>query len=157
MKTLVVLLIALLAANAYADRIACTTRFANVRIDKPAKDKLCGAVVVDRAADNGIKYGRKPRLCKDFEVEFFSIREGGDPKFRQYCRTISARNCYVIGIRDNAFHQGIGGLSSFMVFPGIDAVPAVFNLNASGFAHHTGPTVGPGRHVRLDLSCRKSK
>lgn len=157
MKKLIIPLMALFAANVYAAKIDCTTHFVNVRTDQAPNAKTCGAVSVDRIADHGIKYRRQPRFCKDIDVEFFSIRKGDDPKFGKFCDTIFAKQCYMIGIRDKAFHQGIGGLSSYMVFSGIDAVPAVFNLNATGFGHHTGSTVGVGRFVRLDLSCRKRK
>ncbi|MEJ2378785.1 MAG: hypothetical protein P8Y71_26515 [Pseudolabrys sp.] len=157
MKRLGVLLIALFAANAYAETIACTTRFVNERIGKPPNEKLCGAVRVDRVSDNGVKYRKQPRFCKNIDVDFFSIREGDAPKFSKFCQTISARQCYMVGIRDKEFHQGIGGLSSFMVFPGIASVPSAFNLNATGYGHHTGPIVGVGRFVRLDLSCRKRR
>lgn len=156
MKKLIVVLIAVFATNAYADRIACTTRFVNVRTDKdPSKYKICGAVSVQRAFDNGVKYRMQPRSCKEFNVEFFSIRKGDDPKFTSYCDTISAKNCYLVRISDTTEHQGLVGFSSHMVFPGIAAVPAAFSLNASAMGHHSGPMVGLGRIVRMDLRCRK--
>jgi len=157
MKKLIALLATLLTANAYAGSIACTTRFVNAKIGTTPNAKVCGAVSVDRVSDNGVKYRRQPSACKNVEVEFFSIRQGDDPKFGEVCQTILAKNCYMVRIRDKDFHQGIGGLSSFMAFPNTDSIPATFNLNATGYGHHTGPKVGVGRFVRLDLSCRRTK
>ena len=157
MKTLMVLLLALVTANAYAATIACTTRFVNAKIGTTPNPKICGAVKVDRVADNGVKYRKQPRNCKKVDVEFFSIRQGDAPKFREFCETIFSKNCYMVRIHDKDFHQGIGGLSSFMVFPSVDSIPTTFNLNAAGYGHHTGATVGVGQFVRLDLSCRKTK
>lgn len=79
------------------------------------------------------------------------------PKLSQFCQPISAKSCYMVRIGDKDFHQGIGGLSSFMVFPGFDSIPATFNLNASGYGRHTGPKAGVGRFVRLDINCRKTR
>ncbi len=155
MKTFIILLITLFAANAYAARIDCTTRFVNVKAGKPPTAKICGAVSVERASDNGVKYRKQPRSCQNLQVELFSIRKGNDARFTRFCDTIQAKNCYMIGIHDTESHQGIDGLSSFIVFPSITAVPAVFNLNASRTGHHAGPTVELGRLVRLDLACRQ--
>jgi hypothetical protein len=157
MKKLIVLLAALFTANAYAHTFACTTRFVNAKIGKTPNAKICGAVNVDRVSDNGVKYRKQPRSCKNIDVDFFSIRQGDAPKFSEICQTIFAKNCYMVRIRDKDFHQGIGGLSSFMAFPSVDSIPTTFNLNATGYGHHTGPVVGVGRFVRLDLSCRKTK
>ena len=156
MKTIIAVIITLFAVNASAEKISCTTRFLNVRTDKTPKVDICGAVTVENAHDNGIKYRRHPRNCSKFDVEFFSVRQGGDPKFAHYCDQIFTRNCYVVGIRDNASREGMGNLSSYIVFSSIKTMPAVFNLNAGGVGHHTGLGAGPGRLVRMDLSCRKS-
>jgi len=147
----------LFTVNAYADRIACTTRFLNMKTDGNPKVKICGAVTLENARDNGVKYRKRPRLCDNFVVEFLSIREKDEPKFTAHCDTIFTKNCYVVGIRDNASHQGLGGLSSSIVFPSIQTMPSVFNLHAGGVGHHTGIGAGTGRLVRMDLSCRKSK
>ena len=156
MKALITILFALITVSAHAEKISCTTRFLNMKTDANPKVKICGAVSVDNARDNNIKYRRRPRFCNKFIVEFFSIREGGDPKFAGYCDKIFTKNCYVVGIRDDASRAGMGGLSSHIVFSSIKTMPTVFNLNAGGVGHHTGLGAGPGRLVRMDLSCRKS-
>lgn len=156
MKALLTVLIMLFTVNVYADKIACTTRFLNVKTDKTPKVKICGAVSVENARDNGIKYRRHPRFCDKFTVEFFSVRQGNEPKFTSYCDKIFTKNCYVVGIRDNASREGMGNLSSHIVFSSISTMPAVFNLNAGGVGHHTGIGAGTGRLVRMDLSCRKT-
>ncbi len=157
MKSLVTLMIALFATAAYADKIDCTTRFMNIRTDQSPNTKVCGAVSLDRAFDDGIKYRRQPRACEKLEVEFFSIRASDDVRFTTYCDEINSKNCYMIGIRDTDSHQGIARLYSHMVFSSINAVPTIFNLHASGIGHSTGSVVKPGRLVNVDLSCRKSK
>jgi len=157
MKLLITLLITLFATGAYADKIDCTTKFLNMRTDQNPNVKICGAVNLDKAFDDGIKYRRQPRNCDKFEVEFFSIREGDDAKFTVYCDEIHSKNCYMVGIRDKDSHQGIGHLSSHIVFSSINAMPTIFNLHASGIGHNTSVAVKPGRLVNLDLSCRKSK
>lgn len=157
MKKLIVLSLALFATNAYAARLACTTRFVNSQIGSPPHAKVCGAVSAEKVADNGAKYRKRPRFCKNINVDFFSIRAGDREKFSKFCKTIFAKSCYMVEIRDTEFHQGIGGLSSFMVFPSVDSIPVTFNLNATGYGHHTGPLVGVGRFVSLDLACRKTK
>lgn len=157
MKTLLALLVTLFAVNAYADKIDCTTRFYNVKTNQAPVQKICGAVSVDKALDNGVKYRKQPHQCEKFDVEFFSIREGDDSKFTTFCDEIFSKNCYMVRIHDNGRHQGIGGLSSHIVFSSIGAMPAIFNLSASGTGYHTGASVGVGRLVRMDLSCRKTK
>lgn len=155
MKTLPVLLVGLLAANAYGATLECTTRFTNVKTSSTPVAKVCGAITQDRLSDNGVKYERQPRQCKDFKVDFWSIRQGDAPKFTKYCETIFAKSCYMVGIHDHKGYQGLGGIDSYIVFPSIDAVPASFSVNAHAIAHHNGPVVGVGRVVELNLSCRK--
>lgn len=155
MKALPMLLISLFAANAYGATLECTTRFTNVKTSSTPQAKVCGAISQDRLSDNGVKYEREPRLCKDFKVNFFSIRKGDAPKFTKYCETIFATSCYMVGIHDHKGYQGLAGLDSYIVFPGIDAVPASFSVNAHAVAHHHGRGVGEGRIVELSLSCRK--
>jgi hypothetical protein len=155
MKTLPVLLIVLFAANASAATFECTTRFTNVKTSSTPTPKVCGAIRQDRLSDNGVKYERQPRLCTNFKVDFFSIRQGDAPRFTKYCATIFAKSCYMIGIHDHKGYQGLAGLDSYIVFPNIDAVPARFSVNARAVAHHHGVGVGVGRVVNLSLSCRK--
>jgi hypothetical protein len=156
MKVLVTLIITLLSANIYAERIACTTRFLNMKTSGNPNVKICGAVTLEKAFDNGVKYRKKPRFCNKFVVDFFSIRKGDQPKFTVYCDKIFKKNCYMVRIRDDASRQGMGHLSSHIVFSSIKTMPTIFNLNASGVGHKKGMP-GPGRLVRMDLSCRKTQ
>lgn len=156
MKTLVALVITLFTVNAFAERIACTTRFINVRTNKSPKVKICGAVSVNRALDNGIKYRRRPRFCNKFIVEFLSVRNRDKSRFTSYCKKIFTRSCYVVKIRDNASRMGMASLSAHIVFSSVKTMPTIFNLNAAGVGHKRGMP-GPGRLVRMDLSCRKSR
>jgi len=156
MKAIVAVVLALFTVSAAAEKISCTTRFLNMRTDKSPNVKICGAVSVENARDNGIKYRRHPRNCSKFTVEFFSVRQGDESKFTGHCDKIFTKNCYVVGIRDNASREGMGNLSSSIVFSSIKTMPTVFNLSAGGVGHHTGIGAGPGRLVRMDLSCRKS-
>lgn len=156
MKSLLTILATLFSVNVFAEQIDCTTRFLNMKTDGKPKTKVCGAVKLENARDNGIKYRKRPRFCDKFVVEFFSVRAGDEPRFTSHCDTIFSKNCYVVGIRDNASHEGLGGLSSSIVFSSIKTMPTVFNLHAGGVGHHTGIGAGTGRLVRMDLSCRKS-
>ena len=156
MKTFITLLLALFTVTAYAEKLSCTTRFLNMKTDKSPNVKICGAVTLDKAFDNGIKYRKKPRFCNKFVVEFMSIRKGNESKFTSYCDTIFTKNCYVVRIHDDASREGMGHLSSHIVFSSIKTMPAIFNLNAGGIGHKKGMP-GPGRLVRMNLSCRKSK
>lgn len=156
MRSLVALLLILFTAIAHAEKIDCTTKFLNFRTDQSPNAKLCGAVSLDRAFDDGVKYRKQPRLCDKFDVEFFSIRAGDEPKFTTYCDEIHSKSCYMVGIRDNDSHQGIGNLSSHVVFSSIAAMPTTFSLNAHGVGHNTSAVTRPGRIVEINLSCRKS-
>lgn len=153
MKMLSILLLSLFTLSAFARDIACTTKIFKGRTDKTPSTTICGAVEV-KAFDNGIKYRRQPRFCKKFSVEFFSIKSSDERKFSYYCDKIFAKNCYMIGIRDAATRQGMGGLSSHMVFPSVSEIPATFNLGASGVGHKRGAIPGPGTLARINLSCR---
>jgi len=153
MKTLPVLLIGLFAANAYGATLECTTRLTKVKISPSPVPKVCGAIKQDRLSDNGVKYERQPRRCKEFKVDFFSIRKGDAPKFTKYCDTIFAKSCYMVRIHDHRGYQGLHGLESYTVFPSIDAVPASFSVNAHAVLQGSGISVG--RIVELSLSCRK--
>jgi len=155
MKALVTLLIVLFSVNAYAEKISCATRFLNMKTDSNPKVKICGAVTVENARDNGVKYRKRPRFCDKFIVEFFSVRQGNEARFTSYCDKIQSKNCYVVGVHDDASRQGMGNLSSYIVFSSIKTMPAVFNLTARGVGHKTGAIPGPGRLVNMDLSCRK--
>jgi len=155
MKTLPLLLVGLLTANAYGATLECTTRFTNVKTSSSPVPKVCGAISQDRLSDNGVKYERQPRRCKEFKVDFFSIRKGDAPRFTKYCETIFTKSCYMVRIYDHKGYQGLAGLESYTVFPSIDAVPASFSVNAHAVAHHHGAGVGVGRIVELSLSCRK--
>lgn len=157
MKALIVFFVALFGANvALADRIACTTRFLNIKTSKGGKVKICGAVALENARDNGIKYRKRPRFCNKFLVEFMSVRQGNESKFTQYCDKIFQKNCYVIKIKDDASREGVGGLSSHMVFASVKTIPTIFSLNAGAVGHKTGG-VGTGRLVRMNLSCRVTR
>ena len=157
MRIPIALLILLFSCNAFAERIACTTRLINTKTDKTPKVKICGAVSLDRILDNGIKYRRIPRFCKKFVIEFFSVRRGDKSQFVSYCKKIHSQTCYVIKIRDNASREGMGQLSSHMVFSSVKTMPEIFSLNAGGVGHKTGVMPGPGRMVRMNLSCRVTK
>lgn len=156
MKALITLLITLFSVTAFADKIDCTTRFLNMRTDKNPHVKICGAVSIDKAFDNGIKYRKKPRFCNKFVVEFMSIRKGDKPNFTTYCDSIFSKNCYVVRIHDDSSREGMGNLSSHIVFSSIKTIPTVFNLGAGGVGHKKG-LPGPGRLVRMNLSCRKTQ
>lgn len=153
MKSLIVVIAGLFAVNAFAARIDCTTRMTKGRTDKAPKVTWCGAVG-ENIANNGIKYRRTPKSCDKLMVELFSIRNGDDKKFTAYCDDIGQKNCYLVGIRDTASREGMLGLSSYMVFSSVDAIPANFNLAAYGIGHKHGAVPGPGTMVRLDLACR---
>jgi hypothetical protein len=127
-----------------------------MKTDGNPKVKICGAVTLDKAFDNGIKYRKKPRFCDKFVVEFFSIRKGDESKFTGFCDQIFAKNCYMVRIKDNASREGMGHLSSHIVFSSIKTMPTIFNLSASGLGHKRGMP-GPGRLVKMNLSCRKTK
>lgn len=153
MKSLISVIACLFAVNAFAARIDCTTKMTKGRTDKTPKVTWCGAVG-EIIRNNGIKYRRIPKSCDKFTVELFSIRHGDDKKFTHYCDKIGQKDCYVVGIRDDASRQGMAGLSSHMVFTSVDAIPARFNLGASGVGHKRGVMPGPGTIVWLDLNCR---
>jgi hypothetical protein len=158
MKTFSMLLISLFAANVYGATLQCTTRLTNVSTGSThAGAKVCGAISQGRLSDNGVKYEHEPRLCKEFKVDFFSIRKGDPPKFTKYCETISAKSCFMIRVHDHKNHQGLGGLESYIVFHDIDAVPTVFSVNARAIARPTRIHVSVGRVVELSLRCRKRK
>lgn len=152
MKMLTFVLLSLLTFSAVARDINCTTRLMKGRTDKSPSTTICGAVEV-RAFDNGIKYRPQARFCKKFVVEFFSIKSDDERKFTFYCDKIFTKNCYVIKIRDAASRQGLGQLSSHMIFRSVSEIPTVFNLGASGIGHKRG-IPGPGTIARIDLSCR---
>ena len=85
-----------------------------------------------------------------------SIREKDEAKFTTYCDSIFSKNCYVVRIHDDASREGMGNLSSHIVFSSVKTMPTVFNLSAGGVGHHTGAMPAPGRLVRMNLSCRKT-
>lgn len=153
MRILIVVIASLVAVNAFAARIDCTTKMTKGRTDKTPKVAWCGAIG-ENISNNGIKYRRIPKSCDKFTVELFSIRQGDDKKFTAYCDEIGQKNCYLVGIRDNASRQGMLGLSSNMVFTSVEAIPANFSLGAYGIGHKHGAVPGPGTMVRLDLNCR---
>ena len=156
MKIFITLLLALFTVSAYAEKLSCTTRFLNMKTNKGPKVKICGRVTLEKAFDNGIKYRKKPRFCNKFVVEFMSVRKGNESKFTSYCDKIFTKNCYVVRIHDDASREGLGHLSSHIVFSSIKTMPTIFNLNASGLGHNRG-LPDAGRLVRMNLSCRKSK
>lgn len=155
MKMLAILFLSLFAISAFARNINCTTKLVKGRTNKTPSVTWCGAVEV-KAFDNGIKYQRQPRFCKKFSVEFFSIKSTDESKFTYYCDKIQSRNCYMIRIKDAASRQGMGNLSSHLVFPSVAKIPTVFNLGASGIGHKRGAIPGPGAISRIDLNCRAS-
>jgi hypothetical protein len=152
MKILIALFITVFSINTFAKSIKCTTKMSKYKTNKYAKAKICGAVEV-RASDNGVKYRRRPRFCKKFTVEFFSIKASDQRKFRSYCSTIFTKSCYLIRIKDSASRAGMNGLSSYIVFPSAKAIPTRFNLAASGIGHKRGIIPGAGTFVHINLSC----
>lgn len=158
MKALVTLLLSLYAVGVYADKLDCITKFVNVRTDQPTTAKHCGAVSLDRAFDDGIKYRKQPAMCDKIDVEFFSIRQSDQAKFTTYCDEINSKNCYMIGIRENDSHLGIGNLAAHVVFPSMSSIPPIFSVKAHGIGHSNDRIkVQLGRIVELTLSCRKSR
>jgi hypothetical protein len=156
MKIFIALILGLFTVSVFAERLSCTTRFLNIKTSKGGKAKICGAVTVPRALDNGIKYRKRPRFCKKFIVEFFSIRERDESKFTVYCKSIFTKNCYMVRVHDDDSHEGLAQLSAHVVFASIKTMPTIFSLNTGALGRKRG-LPGPGRLVRLYLSCRKSK
>lgn len=153
MKSIIIAVAVLFAANAYAARIDCASKLTKGRVDKKPKITWCGAVG-ENIRNNGIKYRRRPRFCKHFIVEFSSIRSSDDKKFTSYCKNIQQKSCYMVKIKDDASVQGMVGLTSHMVFSSVEAMPANFSLSAYVIGHKKGIAPGPGTMVMLDLNCR---
>lgn len=157
-KVLVLVLVALFATDAYAEKVACTTWMTIWEGASKPKPKVCGAVSADNVRDNGVKYRRRPRFCNKFEVEFSSIRKGDEPRLTALCGRSLAPNCYIVRIRDRASRQGMGHLSSYAVFPSIKEMPTQFGIAASGMGHNTKPLRPKlAKRVHIELSCRKTK
>ena len=157
-KTIVAVLVTLFAADAHAEKIACTTGLTVWEGASKPKPKICGAVSVDAVRDNGVKYRRKPRFCNDFVVEFLSIRKGDKPDLTALCGRSHAPNCYVVRIRDEAKRQGMGYLTGYAVFPSIQLMPTQFSFGASGVGYNTKPLKPKlAKRAHIELSCRKTR
>ena len=157
MQFLVLTVAGSLAADARADKLACTTGLTLWKGAVKPKPTICGAVSADNVRDNGAKTRRRPRFCKKFIVEFMSIRKGDEPGLVALCgRNVS--NCYVVRVRDTGKRQGMTSLSSYLVFPNVQSIPTRFGLGASGVGYES-KLLQPklARRVQLDLSCRKTR
>ncbi len=154
-KSIVLVLVGLFAVDAYADKIDCTTSLTVWEDASKPNPKLCGAVSVINLGDNGVKYRRKPRLCKDLVVEFLSIRKGDEPALMELCGR--SQSCFVVRIRDEARHQGMGNLSSYAMFASYRDLPITFSLGADGVGYNQKPLKAKlAKRAHLELSCRKA-
>jgi hypothetical protein len=156
-KAFVLIVLTLFAADAYADKLACTTGLTLWKGAVKPKPKICGAVSANDVKDDGVKTRRRPRFCKDYTVEFMSIRKGDKPGLRALCGR-NVPSCYVIRISDSGKRQGMTSLSSYLVFANVQSIPTRFGLGAGGVGYKSKllqPTLA--RRVQLDLSCRKTR
>lgn len=151
MKIFTALIILFFSTTLLARQIDCTTKLVKGKTDKPLKTTYCGAVKVD-ARNNGIKYRRHTKSCKNIRAEFFSIK-ANDEKFKGYCDKIFTNECYMIQIKRERT-KGMGVIRSHIVFSSVDKIPTVFSIGTSGLAHKRGILPGAGTIAFINLSCR---
>ena len=153
MRILSLIFVLFFMLDAFAVRIECTTKLTKGRTDDiTPRETWCGPINMN-IADNGVKYRKKTSRCGKILVELFSIKSNNEEKFVKNCQKIYRRDCYMVGIKDTSKREGLGFLSSHVIFESTKKMPNTFNVSAHAYGRNMG-LPQPGIRSWLDLNCR---